>query len=130
MDAGVVNFTLNGTGVIADQYGVENEDAFLIMPKVYVQGNNSEAGFEFTGYPNPFSGNAILTYTLPENGNVNIRVYNAIGDLVKELINEPQTNGKHSVEFFAETLPAGMYTFKLDFTGRDTAKCLILKMVH
>ncbi len=130
MDAGAIDFTLSGTGVIADQYGVENEDAFLIMPKVYVQGNNMDAGFEFAGYPNPFSGNAILTYNLPENGNVNISVYNAIGELVKELINETQTSGKHSVEFFAGTLPAGMYTFKLDFAGRDNEKCLILKMVH
>ncbi|HOY30240.1 MAG TPA: GEVED domain-containing protein [Bacteroidales bacterium] len=125
---GEVEFSLSGTGVLGDQYGIENEDAYLIMPKVYVQG--TEAGFEFSGYPNPFSGQATLNYNIPENGNVKLTVYNAIGELVNELVNESQMSGKHAVEFSPKSLPAGMYTFKLEFEGQNISKCLVLKLVH
>jgi len=125
---GELDFFLSGTGVIADQYGVENNETYLSMPKVLVQGTQN--GFEFTGYPNPFNGEANITYSLPENGSVKLKVYNAIGELVSELVNETQQNGRHTVTFAPENLPAGMYTFKLEFSGRTESKCLVLKMIH
>ncbi|HNZ41876.1 MAG TPA: T9SS type A sorting domain-containing protein, partial [Bacteroidales bacterium] len=125
---GELDFFLSGTGVIADQYGVENEEPYLSMPKVMVQGTQN--GFEFTGYPNPFNGEANITYSLPENGSVKLKVYNAIGELVSELVNETQQNGRHTVTFTPENLPAGMYTFKLEFSGLTETKCLVLKMIH
>jgi len=127
---GALDFYLQGTGLIADQYGMENEDTYLTMPKIYVQGNNADAGFEFAGYPNPFRGNATLTYNLPEPGTVKLNVYNAIGELVSELVNETQISGKHSVEFLSRKLPEGMYTFKLEFTGTEKSKCMVLKLIH
>ncbi len=130
LEGGALEFDLQGTGLIADQYGVTNNDAYLIMPKIFVQGNDAEAGFEFAGYPNPFSDNATLTYTLPENGTVKLNVFNAIGELVRTLVSESQSSGKHTAEFSSENLAAGMYTFKLEFVGTDKSKCLVLKMIH
>jgi len=127
---GEVEFKLSGTGVIGNQFGEENDDAFLMVPKIFVQGDNTDAGFEFTGYPNPFSGDATLTYSIPEKGSVKLKVYNAIGELVTELVNEKQESGKHSVVFSQKNLPEGMYTFKLEYTGLNKTKSLILKMVH
>ncbi|HNW89356.1 MAG TPA: T9SS type A sorting domain-containing protein, partial [Bacteroidales bacterium] len=127
---GELDFDLNGTGLIANQYGEINSDAYLTMPKIFVQGNNTEAGFEFAGYPNPFSGSATLTYNLPENGTVKLNVYNAIGELVSELVNETQISGKHEVVFSQKDLSAGMYTFKLEFSGLNESKNMLLKMIH
>lgn len=127
---GELDFSLEGTGIIADQYGVENENAYLIIPKIFVQGDNQEAGFDFAGYPNPFSGNVNLTYDIPVEGNVKMNVYNAIGELVTELVNEKQVSGKHTVIFASGNLPAGMYTFKLEYTSNDKSKCMVLKMIH
>ncbi|HOY33201.1 MAG TPA: T9SS type A sorting domain-containing protein, partial [Bacteroidales bacterium] len=130
VEKGELDFVLSGTGVIGNKYGEENEDAYLSMPKVFLQGDDTEAGFEFSGYPNPFTNVATLTYSLPENGNVKVRVYNAIGELVNELVNEVQSSGKHTVEFSQNNLPAGMYTFRLEFTGSEKSNCLVLKLVH
>jgi len=130
LDQGELEFNLSGTGVIANQYGQENDETYLLMPKIFVQGNDADAGFEFAGYPNPFNGDATLTYNIPENGTVKLNVYNAIGELVSELVNETQISGKHSVNYLPQDLPAGMYTFKLEFTGPDKSKCMVLKMVH
>ena len=127
---GEVEFKLSGTGVIGNQFGEENDDVFLMIPKIFVQGDNTDAGFEFTGYPNPFSDDATLTYSIPEKGSVKLKVFNAIGELVTELVNEKQESGKHSIVFSQKNLPEGMYTFKLEYTGLNKTKSLILKMVH
>ncbi|HNW90290.1 MAG TPA: cohesin domain-containing protein [Bacteroidales bacterium] len=127
---GELDFNLNGTGLIANQYGEINEDAYLTMPRIFVQGDDTEAGFELAGYPNPFSDAATLTYNNPENGMVKLSVYNAIGDLVAVIVNEVQTGGKHLVVFTPNNLSYGMYTFKLEFTGLNESKCLVLKMIH
>jgi len=130
MDPGELDFNLTGTGVISNQYGEENDEAYLTMPKIFVQGNITNAGFDLAGYPNPFNSEATITYNLPEAGTVKINVYNAIGGLVSELINETQESGKYSVKFSPEKLPEGLYTFKLEYTGSDSSQCLNLKMIH
>jgi len=127
---GELDFKLKGTGLIANQYGEINEDAYLTMPKIFVQGDEPEAGYKFSGYPNPFSNNATLTYTIPENGKVKLNVYNAIGKLVSELVNETQAGGNHTVVFSQQSLSYGMYTFKLEFEGIDKSKCMVIRMVH
>jgi len=130
MDPGELDFNLSGTGVISNQYGEENDEAYLTMPKIFVQGNNTGAGFELAGYPNPFKGETTITYNLPEAGTVKINIYNAIGELVSELMNETQSTGKYAVKFSPENLPEGMYTFKLEYEGPDNSQCLNLKMIH
>jgi len=123
-------FTLSGTGVVADQYGEENEGMYLVMPKVFMQGNSDDAGFEFSGYPNPVTENATISYNLPEAGTVRLVVYNSIGEAVRELVNETQANGKHSVIFTPGILPQGIYTFKLEFVSAEKSHCMVLKMVY
>lgn len=127
---GEIDFKLSGTGLIANQYGEENDDAFLTMPKILVQDNKAEAGFELAGYPNPFNGDATLTYNIPEAGTVKIKVYDATGRMVSELLNETQQGGKYSVKYSPENLPQGIYTFKLEFTGSENSQYLNLKMIH
>ncbi len=130
LDQGVIDFALSGTGVIGNRYGEETSDPCLIMPKVFVQGNNTDPGFEFTGYPNPFTKDVTLTYHTPENGTVYLKVYNATGELVQEIISESQMSGKHAVVFSPVNLPSGIYTFRFDFKGNENNKCLIMKMIH
>jgi len=127
---GELDFNLKGTGLIANQYGEINEDALLTMPKIFVQGEEPEAGYEFSGYPNPFSDDATLTYNIPENGKVKLNVYNALGELITELVNETQAGGNHTVVFSQKNLSYGMYTFKLEFAGWDKSKCMVIRMVH
>ena len=130
LNSGKLEFTLSGSGIIANQYGEENDETYLLMPKIFVQGSETETGFEFTGYPNPFSEGTTITYNLPENGTVKLTVYNILGEQVSELVNEAQKSGKHSVTFSPKNLQTGMYTFKLEFTGTDKSTNLILNLIH
>ncbi|HOY31032.1 MAG TPA: metallophosphoesterase [Bacteroidales bacterium] len=127
---GELDFNLSGTGVFGNRYGEENDNLYLLKPKIFVQGDNPEAGFEFMGYPNPFGGDVKLTYYIPEQGSVKIEVYNTMGRLLAILLNEYRENGKHTVEFSPGDLPAGMYIFRFEYNGQNLSKSLTLKMLH
>ncbi|HOY31028.1 MAG TPA: T9SS type A sorting domain-containing protein [Bacteroidales bacterium] len=130
MPPGELDFVLAGTGIVGNRYGEENQDARLMMPRVFVQGTIHEDGFEFAAYPNPVSDEATLTYSIPEDGKVKLRIYNVIGGILFELINETQVRGRHSTVFSSKYLPSGMYSVKLDFSGINESGCLILKLIH
>jgi len=130
LSPGELDFSLSGSGVIGDQYGNENEDASLIMPKIFIQHSKGDAGFEFAGYPNPFSDVVDLSYSIPEAGAVKLRVYNSIGELVAEPLSASQAAGRHVLSFSAGNLPAGMYTFKMEFDGNGKSQHMVLKLVH
>jgi len=129
---GELDFELSGTGVFGNSFGEKNDDAYLIMPNIIVQDNNTQTRCDFSGYPNPFKGNVTLTYTLPEKGLVTIKVYSAGGNLLAELVNDVQIKGIHSMEFLPDHLEQGFYTFKLNFYGMDSDVSFyeILKLIH
>jgi spore germination protein YaaH len=105
--------------------------------------NNQIAGvpekFElYQNYPNPFNPTTRIQYYLPEvlalssveglNNNrvgsydVNLIVYNILGEEVSILVNQEQSSGKYSVTFNAAGLASGMYIYQLharSSNGRD-----------
>jgi hypothetical protein len=64
-------------------------------------------------YPNPFNPETRIDFTLPENQLVSLRVYNTLGELVKELVNEQREAGSYSEIFDASKLPSGVYIYRL-----------------
>ncbi|HNW88851.1 MAG TPA: hypothetical protein PKN48_04260 [Bacteroidales bacterium] len=130
LQPGLLDFSLTGTGIIGDQFGNEQSDAFLLMPNLFFQGmTESDPSCEFSAYPNPISDNTTIYYNLPETGNVNIKVFNALGELVSVLLNEMQISGRHTLVFSGMTLPVGMYTFKLEFESSQKSEHALLKMI-
>jgi hypothetical protein len=89
------------------------------IPKNYVMYQNS---------PNPFNPSTIIHYGLPQNSFVTLAVYNALGQLVAQLVNERQDAGFHDAVFRADNLSSGMYFCRLqagDFVA--TTKLLLLR---
>jgi len=64
-------------------------------------------------YPNPFNPSTKLNFSLPESGQVTLRVFNIIGEQVDELINEYLEAGNHTINFSASSLSTGIYIAKL-----------------
>ena len=64
-------------------------------------------------YPNPFNPTTRIDFTLPGRQFVNLRVYNTLGQIVKELVNEQKEAGSYSVTFDASNLPSGVYIYRL-----------------
>jgi len=64
-------------------------------------------------YPNPFNPTTRIDYTLPEKQMVRLGVYNMLGELITELVNEEKQAGSYSVTFNASNLPSGVYIYRL-----------------
>ena len=84
-------------------------------------------------YPNPFNPITSLRYDLPEDGLVNITIYDMMGKIVKTLVNSSQTAGYKSVQWNAtndrnESVSAGLYLYTIQAGEfRQTKKMLLLK---
>lgn len=65
-------------------------------------------------YPNPFNPSTTIIYSIPENMNISIKVFNILGSEVAELYNGMQRAGKHQIKFDASNLSAGVYVVKLN----------------
>ncbi len=76
-------------------------------------------------YPNPFGAETIISYTLAKPGNINLRLFDMNGKLVKILATGSKDAGSHSVSLQAGNLAAGIYYYQLQ-TGNYTA---VKKMV-
>ena len=88
--------------------------------------NKLEKDFSVSSYPNPFNPTAIIEYQIPKDGLVNLVVYNILGQVVAELVNEHQTIGRYSVKFDASSLPSGVYIYKLQAGEFSDVKKMLL----
>jgi hypothetical protein len=64
-------------------------------------------------YPNPFNPVTQISYSLPENSYVQLRIYDASGKLVNELINSNIEKGYYIAEFNASNIASGIYFYQL-----------------
>lgn len=71
----------------------------------------------YQNYPNPFNPSTVISYQLPVNSAVILKVFDVLGREVQALVNERQSAGDHSVTFYAENLPSGVYFYKLVASG-------------
>ncbi len=103
-----------------------NPDGVTTINKPVIQ---SPAKFTLNqNYPNPFNPSTTIHYQLSASGNVELTVYNTLGQEIKKLVNGMQQAGQHSVTFTAEHLPSGIYFYKLSANGQyATQKMILLK---
>lgn len=77
-------------------------------------------------YPNPFNPSTEITFTLPQAGQTMLRVFNLLGQEVATLVNEHRNAGTHRVTFDANSLPTGMYVYRLESGSFSTSRKMML----
>lgn len=60
-------------------------------------------------YPNPFNPATVISYQIPSDNFVSLKVYNTLGQLVSTLVNEVKAAGTYNVSFDASRLNSGVY---------------------
>lgn len=76
-------------------------------------------GLFMTNYPNPFRSTTMISYSIPEAGNVSLVVYNKLGQVVETLVSSRQDAGTYQVEFGRTDLTAGVYFYKIVVEGES-----------
>jgi hypothetical protein len=64
-------------------------------------------------YPNPFNPSTNINYQLPQDGNVNISIFDNSGKEVKSLISEYKPAGYYTINFNAFSLSSGIYFYRI-----------------
>ncbi len=75
--------------------------------------------------PNPCRDHALITYRLPGDGRVSLRLYNLNGQLVKVVAEGTQGKGTHTARVGMEGLPGGVYLARLSLGGRQATARLV-----
>ena len=73
-------------------------------------------------YPNPFNPTTTIEYQLPGTGtrfNVSLKIYDAIGREITNLVNEQQEPGYYQKTFAASRYASGMYIYRLIATDEQ-----------
>ncbi len=106
----------SGTTVVAQSYSFEDNS---LQPGAYsyrLKQVDLDGAFDYSesiqieitapknftiaqNYPNPFNPETKIDYTLPENANVSIAIYNLKGQFISQLVNGEQAPGFHSVNW-------------------------------
>jgi len=64
-------------------------------------------------YPNPFNPKTTISFTIPLNSSVVLKIINVLGNEVATLVNEDKPAGSYAVEWNANNFPSGVYFYKL-----------------
>jgi hypothetical protein len=65
-------------------------------------------------YPNPFNPSTFIEFSLPENSdNVNLTIYNTLGEQVAKLVNTALVAGKYQYKWNAGDVATGIYIYEL-----------------
>jgi hypothetical protein len=79
-------------------------------------------------YPNPFNPSTKISYSIPQEGDVTLKIYDVLGNELATLINEEKPAGVYEVEFDASNLSSGIYFYKLTASSFvETKKMTVLK---
>jgi len=77
-------------------------------------------------YPNPFNPTTTIPFSVPETGNVTLKVYNVLGREVATLVDEVRQPGTYQVTFDASQLSSGIYIARLTGDGVSMTQKLTL----
>jgi len=128
-----VQQTSDGGYIVAgttSSYGAGGEDFYLI--KIKPEGSGIEEEIT-TGLfslspadPNPFTTKTIVQYELPNPTNVNVSIYNMLGQKVRDLYSGKQSSGIHSVSWdgtgeSGEKSSSGVYLLKIEGEGEEAS---------
>lgn len=100
------NMPLGNSYALIDDF---NFDGFLADVEENPMVKPANADLEFNIYPNPFSNNATISFTLDQPEQVQIRLYDISGNDILTIANKNFGEGDHDISFSGAGLQKGFY---------------------
>ena len=125
------------TGEYADDTPPEGDAPMNYKTKIFFEnssnslssGNQIPKNYELAqNYPNPFNPVTKISFALPTQGFVSLKIYDITGREIKTLVNEIKQAGYYTVNFNSSNLSSGVYFYRIqsgDFV--QTKRMVILK---
>lgn len=116
-----------------DEIVLTNGERILINQPIYflkIKDENLPKRFVLQqNYPNPFNPTTRISFYIPEESKVKLKIYNLQGQLLDVLIDDQLNSGFHSIEFDGSNLSSGLYFYELTSeTGyREIKKMILIK---
>ena len=77
-------------------------------------------------YPNPFNPTTTISYQIAAKSDVELSIYNLLGEKVATLVSNEQTPGSYEVNWNAEAFSSGIYVYKLQAGNIVQSKKMVL----
>jgi len=77
-------------------------------------------------FPNPFNPVTNISFELPQDGHVRLRVYDVNGQQVSELVNEFKKAGRYQALFNGTGLSSGIYFYRMEAGNFKAVKRMLL----
>ena len=105
-----------------------------LLPLIAVAKEAVSVPTEFSvsqNYPNPFNASATISYALPTDGKVTIKIYNILGQKVVTLLDEEKPAGYHTVVWNGtddqgSSVSTGVYFYRVEFGKYTQVKRMAL----
>jgi len=90
------------------------------QPEIFVLGQN---------YPNPFNPITTINYQLAMSSDVDLSIYNLLGQKVATLVDKKQTAGSYQLKWNASGFSSGIYIYTLEISSgfKQSRKMLLIK---
>jgi hypothetical protein len=113
------NDGFDATVYTLDFSGITDVEAAGQLPQNYALDQN---------YPNPFNPSTTIEYSLPEQADVTINIYDVLGNELEVLFSGNKSAGTHSLNWNASNYASGIYFYKMNAgTFNQVKKMLLLK---
>jgi hypothetical protein len=109
-------------------------DIWEFTPSPVSVEDDVSAPLEFTleqNFPNPFNPSTKIKYSIPQSSQVQIKVFDVLGNEIEILVNKEKPAGTYEVEFNSHSgevrnLPSGVYFYQLKAREFISTKKMIL----
>jgi hypothetical protein len=113
------------------KYTDRKEYALFIGTKEFMKQKRADLlPSEFTlyqNYPNPFNPATKIMFAIPEQSKITLKIYNVLGELVADLINDQIYDaGYYELNFDGTKLASGIYIYRLQADGKSISRKMIL----
>jgi hypothetical protein len=126
--------TVNAVGTEIGSMGISSVQCIAMWPDsfqvgVNAFGNSAPKTYSLKqNYPNPFNPVTVISYQIPTNEFITVKIFDVLGREIVTLVNKEMKAGNYSVDWNANNVPSGMYFYRLT-SGKfsETKKMILMK---
>jgi len=119
------------SGIVFD--GSKLSNPVVALGSLIVESTPTEFAL-LQNFPNPFNPETTIKYNVAEGGNVSLRIYNVVGQVVRTLVAEQQSAGRYTVRWSGNddrgvSVSSGIYFYQITAGSefQDVKKLMLLK---